>query len=133
MLVPAAHTLQLLVSDPAMERQLRKQCQEFVKRSVAKSPALISESLEEINADLPITDLGNLATQSVSGLQPRLLSHLCLGYLKLAEYDQSIRDKLVALSSNSLGQVVEEWIKGVQPPEIESTRILVQFMCKLRI
>ena len=29
--------------------------------------------------------------------------------------------------------MVEEWIKGVQPPEIESTRILVQFMCKLRI
>ena len=37
------------------------------------------------------------------------------------------------LSSNTLGSVVEEWIKGVQPPEIESTRILVQFMCKLRI
>ena len=40
---------------------------------------------------------------------------------------------MTTLTSEHLGQVVEEWVKGVQPPEIESTRILVQFMCKLRV
>lgn len=56
-----------------------------------------------------------------------------MGYLKLAEYDAKVREKLIALSCSSLGKVVEEWVKGIQPPEIESTRIVVQFMCKLRI
>ena len=82
---------------------------------------------------MSITDLANLATQKVSSVQPRLLTHLFLGYLKLAEYDLQVRQRLIQLTSNNLGSVVEEWVKGDQPPEIESTRILVQFMCKLRV
>ena len=91
MLVPAAHSLQLLVSDPTLERQLRKQCQEFVKRSIARAPDIIHENLEQLHSDMPVTDLAKLTSQSVSSLQPRLLTHLCLGYLKLAEYDQQVR------------------------------------------
>ena len=37
------------------------------------------------------------------------------------------------LTSEKLGQVVDEWVTGLQPPEIDSTRILIQFMCKLRV
>lgn len=66
-------------------------------------------------------------------MQPRLMTHLCLGYLKLAEFDPKLKQELIELSSNSLGQVVDEWVKGSEPPEIESTRVLIQFMCKLRV
>ena len=56
-----------------------------------------------------------------------------MGYLKLAEYNPTVKEKLNELTSETLGQVVEEWVKVLQPPGIESTRTLVQFMCKLRI
>lgn len=43
MLLPAAHSLKLLVQDPVLERDLRKQCQEFVKRMAASRSGLTSE------------------------------------------------------------------------------------------
>ena len=86
-----------------------------------------------MHSDLPITDLNGLVGQSVNKMQPRLMTHLCLGYLKLAEFDPKLKQELIELSSNSLGQVVDEWVKGSEPPEIESTRVLIQFMCKLRV
>ena len=36
LLVPASHQLQLLVQDVALERQLRKQCEAFIKRAVSE-------------------------------------------------------------------------------------------------
>jgi hypothetical protein len=92
MLVPAAHSLQLLVQDQILERQLRKSCQDFVKRSVSTRPDIISESLQQIYIELPITDLSALIGLSVGSLQPVLLTHLCLGYLKLADFDPKIKN-----------------------------------------
>jgi len=36
-----------------------------------------------------------------------------MGYLKLAEYDSRVKERLTELASEQLGQVVEEWIDGV--------------------
>ena len=44
MLVPGAHRLQLLVSDPVTEKVLRKQCQEFVKRRSLATSTMIKTS-----------------------------------------------------------------------------------------
>ena len=62
---------------------------------MAASRSGLTSELEQINSELPITDLSSLASQSVSQLQPKLLTHLCLGYLKLAEYDSQVKERLV--------------------------------------
>ena len=68
MLVPAAHKLQLLVQDAQLERSLRKQCQQFVKDEAARRPELLSECLQALAVDLPVTELSNLIGMQVSSL-----------------------------------------------------------------
>ena len=60
-----------------------------------------------------MTDFSLLIGQPVASLQPRLLTQLCMGYLKLAEYDSRVKERLTELASEQLGQVVEEWVDGV--------------------
>ena len=74
-----------------------------------------------------------IAEQGIANFQPRMLENLCLGYLKLAEIDPSIKQNLVSLSREQLGKVVETWTESSSPSDIESTRLLVQFMSKLCI
>ena len=59
---------------------------------------------------------------------------MCLGYLKLVNLDTrgEMRDFLVA-KKNPLAKIVEEWLQGDTPLELESSRVLVKFLSKLEI
>ncbi len=59
---------------------------------------------------------------------------MCLGYLKLAQLDPSgkIRDFLIE-KKHVLATVVEEWLQGDTPMEMESSRVLIKFLSKLEI
>lgn len=59
---------------------------------------------------------------------------MCLGYLKLAGLDSTgqIRGYLVE-KKHALTTVVEEWLQGETPMEMESSRVLVKFLSKLEI
>jgi hypothetical protein len=59
---------------------------------------------------------------------------MCLGYLKLASLDNSgaIRKYLVD-KKNTLATIVESWLQGETPMEMESSRVMVKFLSKLEI
>lgn len=59
---------------------------------------------------------------------------MCLGYLKLAALDTSgaVRGYLVD-KKNTLTTIVESWIQGETPMEMESSRVMVKFLSKLEI
>lgn len=62
---------------------------------------------------------------------------MCLGYLKLSKIDEQLsggelRAYLVS-KKHALTAVVEEWLQGDSPLELESSRVLVKFLSKLEI
>lgn len=59
---------------------------------------------------------------------------MCLGYLKLAALDNSgaVRKYLVD-KKNTLTTIVESWLQGETPMEMESSRVMVKFLSKLEI
>lgn len=59
---------------------------------------------------------------------------MCLGYLKLASIDTTgeVRKYLVQ-KQKPLCAVVEEWLQGESPLELESSRVIVKFLTKLEI
>lgn len=79
-------------------------------------------------------DLNGLTPKNVQSYPPKLLMQMCLGYLKLSNLDESgkIRAFLVD-KKNALCTVVEEWLQGDTPMEMESSRVMVKFLTKLEI
>jgi hypothetical protein len=65
---------------------------------------------------------------------PRILEQLCNGYLRLVQIDGDLLSKFSSLAKDgALSEVVEKWVTSSVPSEIEQSRILVNFMCKLRV
>ena len=79
-------------------------------------------------------DLDRMKPKNVSHYPPKLLMQLCLGYLKLAAIDKSqeLKNFLIA-KRKALCCVVEEWLQGETPLELESSRVIVKFLTKLEI
>jgi hypothetical protein len=57
---------------------------------------------------------------------------MCLGYLKLAALDETLKAFLVA-KKQTLAAVVEAWLQGDTPIELESSRVLLKFLTRLEI
>ncbi len=57
---------------------------------------------------------------------------MCLGYLKLGGMDPNLHAFLVA-KKHALVTVIEAWLQGETPLELESSRVLVKFLCKLEV
>jgi hypothetical protein len=81
-----------------------------------------------------IIDLDSLTPKNVQQYPPKLLMQMCLGYLKLASLDNSgaVRKYLVD-KKNTLTTIVESWLQGETPMEMESSRVMVKFLSKLEI
>lgn len=98
-LVPASHQLQLLVQDYNLEKGLRKQCEQFIKdRSPQKDKSAFEEEYDlyayiqgSIKPTLPLVDLSLIDQSSEFSHHPRLLADLCVGYLKIAQFDKSVK------------------------------------------
>jgi len=77
-----------------------------------------------------LVDLERLKPGSVQ--PPKVLMQMCLGYLKLAAVDDSLKAFLVA-KKQSLAAVVEAWLQGDTPIELEASRVLLKFLTRLEI
>jgi hypothetical protein len=125
-----------LVEDQALERELRTQCERLITR--LKKPAgglsLMDILKDKIVPQLRIVDIDRIKPNNVSQYPPKLLMQMCLGYLKLAALDESgeVRAYLVS-KKQFLTKIIEEWLQGETPLELESSRVLVKFLSKLEI
>ena len=83
---------------------------------------------------IKILDLNGLTPANVRHYPPKLLMQMCLGYLKLGNLDPTgeVRSYLVD-KKYALCTVVEEWLQGDTPMEMESSRVMVKFLTKLEI
>jgi len=109
-----------------------------------------------MTAELPVIELSKIQTGNSRNYHPRLLTNLLLGYLKLAQISPDLKTKLIETVcgenvTNMLADkmqideevkkdeprgfpaVIESWIEGDVPAEVESGRLLVSFMSKLKI
>jgi hypothetical protein len=126
-----------LVEDQDLERSLRSQCELVITRLYAfqgEAVDLLVLLKEKLIPGIRLLDLNGLTPKNVQSYPPKLLMQMCLGYLKLSNLDESgkIRAFLVD-KKNALCTVVEEWLQGDTPMEMESSRVMVKFLTKLEI
>jgi hypothetical protein len=65
--------------------------------------------------DLPLIDLNKISLTNSRSYNPRLLTNLLLGYLKLGQMSPAIKSLTQEIASN-LSPVVESWIKCENSP-----------------
>jgi len=84
--------------------------------------------------NIKLLDLNSLTPANVDSYPPKILMQMCLGYLKLANLDVTgtIRTYLTE-KKHTLCTVVEEWLQGDTPLQMESSRVVVNFITKLEI
>jgi len=109
----------------------------------------------KLQRDVRILDLRSLRPTRSSLYSPKLLMNLCLGLLKLAEIDGSLRACLLrqikpvsvgaakvvvpvqsqkeATRRKTIKDVIELWLESESPYENEQARVLLKFVSKLRI
>jgi hypothetical protein len=90
---------------------------------------------EKLIPKLKLVDLSQLTVENAKYYHPRILENLCYGYLRLVQLDTALYTKLVNMVRNetNLSLMVKDCVKRSTPTEIETSRIIVNFMCKLKL
>lgn len=90
---------------------------------------------EKIIPCIPILDITSIDSEKGHIYSPRLLMILCLGLLKLAEIDGSLKESMrkKIFKKKGLKGIIENWLSSNSPFFNESARVLVKFIVKLRI
>jgi hypothetical protein len=90
---------------------------------------------EKIIPCIPILDITSIDSEKGHIYSPRLLMILCLGLLKLAEIDASLKESMrkKIFKKKGLKGIIENWLSSNSPFFNESARVLVKFIVKLRI
>lgn len=100
-LFPQVLKLSLLVEDRALDTSLRRHAVQFLQNTFDANRDLQSEEgllttllFKLVIKKVPLLDLRNIKIDQSTVYSPKMLLNLCLGLLKLAEIDESLKDSL---------------------------------------